>query len=134
MEMKYKIGEDIMVLADKKLHQIVAIDSEAGWYRLSGDDKHYTEDQIASLDEVLYTLIIHDFDESNDFMHSCIVFKDFYKAMNYMQDLFKGFDEPETEGTEWIKHYEEGVYFSIWDSYNPSKQYSCDLRTVKITD
>lgn len=131
MEMKYLIGQKVIVLNTEKLGIISAIDSEAGWYKLKDDSTHYSEEEIATIDEVLYTLIIHDSIYPED-KHSAILFNDRFKASNYMQDLFEGFDDPNCD--RWIKEYNNEESFYIYNSEKPLECYSCEIKAVKIIE
>ena len=131
MEMKYLIGQKVIVLNTEKLGIISAIDSEAGWYKLKDNSTHYSEEEIATIDEVLYTLIIHDSIYPED-KHSAILFNDRFKASNYMQDLFEGFDDPNCD--RWIKEYNNEESFYIYSSKKPLECYSCEIKAVKIIE
>lgn len=131
MEMKYVIGQQVMDLATQKISKVVAIDSEACWYRLSDSAYHYTEDQIAAYpEEVFYAVIVYD-NIDDEHLLDTIIFKDKLKASMYMEDLFSGFDDP--SAINWIKDFESGKFFGIWDKDNVNTQYSGTLNAVKIT-
>ena len=131
MKMKYSIGESVMVLKTQKIHKIVAIDSEALWYRLNNDSNHYTQEELASKDEVIYALIIHD-SLSQEYSHSIFLFKDWLKADCRMQDLYEEFKNLDLN--DFIKKYYDGRAFYIYNSKNSLERYSCEIQAVKITD
>lgn len=132
LKMKYKIGEEVMVLATREINHVVAIDSETGWYRLANNSLHYSEEKIASFPlEVFYILVIHDSIYPED-KHDAILFKDIYRASNYMQDLFEGFDDPNCD--RWIKEYNNEESFYIYSSKKPLECYSCEIKAVKIIE
>lgn len=132
LKMKYKIDEEVMVLATREINHVVAIDSETGWYRLANNSLHYSEEEIASFPlEVFYILVIHDSIYLED-KHDAILFKDIYRASNYMQDLFEGFDDPNCD--RWIKEYNNEESFYIYNSENPLECYSCEIKAVKIIE
>lgn len=129
MKMKYPIGQQVMILNTQKVNTIVAVDSEAGWYRLSNSQNHYREEQLAAYpEEVFYTLAIYDNIEDEDLLNT-LVFRDKLKASMYMEDLFTGFDD---DTAKWVKDFESDKYFVIYDEKNSNKQYLCVLQAVKI--
>lgn len=131
LKMKYSIGESVMVLKTQKIHKIVAIDSEALWYRLNNDSNHYVEEELASKDEVIYALTIHD-SLSQEYSHSIFLFKDWFRADCLMQDLYEEFKNLDLN--DFIKEYHAGQAFYIYNSKNSLERYSCEIQAVKITD
>ena len=129
MEMKYKIGEEVMILSNRKTSKIVAIDSEAGWYRLENSPLHYSEEKIALFPfEVFYVLIIH-YSIHSETKHYAVLFKDIYIASNYMQDLFERSDD--LRFNRCTTEYNDGESFYIYNDENPLEYYSCEIKAVK---